>query len=423
MIDVMLNLFDTYLSLYKIAIIICLFGFWTVLSFMDKTHIRERSRHVGMYIYKYLVKIPLLGSRYDIVRIIVLRPLCIVTESFAGFLEGVENFEPILTITELQKDVIAKSSEILPATPRGLINVESNVSQSPYHNITTKDNVILSLMTNQNQENDASLNDSKNNEKIRKEIDRLKDTDSNSDHTQHKRRDMIHTVDPITSQRKVGIDILMDSVTEDKNNKIKISQIPNSETVSETVSHKVHDDINKNGLLCDIDDDDDSSDENSDDLCSKDTKEAADSSNSTKSKSTTSTDSNTKKDSSKQDDVRPDNRSNNKQHPQIKNRSEQQNDKTVLVKIDVSNEKKTGDLIDSKTNDRNTFVRDTMYTQTLDRSSLNKSKQPNNEDTDSNDEAKNEKSDNEVKKRRKIPIRLVRKRFEIQGKITSKNND
>ena len=96
--DTMNNMFYTYFSLYKISLGFCGIFFWICASYIDRVHMRERSRRFGVNVHNIISRLIISQTVHDKFRIFILRPLCAIFEIMTGFLEGVENFDPVISI-------------------------------------------------------------------------------------------------------------------------------------------------------------------------------------------------------------------------------------------------------------------------------------------------------------------------------------
>lgn len=100
MINVLLDLIHTYLNLYQISLTLSFIFLWIALSYVDRVHLRERSRRFGLYISTIIAYLLLNSQFYDKFRVIFVRPLCAIFETITGFLEGVENFEATILLVD-----------------------------------------------------------------------------------------------------------------------------------------------------------------------------------------------------------------------------------------------------------------------------------------------------------------------------------
>lgn len=108
--------FSYYLSFY----ILCL-GFWIFSSFVDRVHIRERSRRCGVVISGYISKVIKHESYQNRFKIYTIRPICVILDVIAGFFEGIENLEPIIKIENNQYNL---SLTTISAIPEPIANVD-----------------------------------------------------------------------------------------------------------------------------------------------------------------------------------------------------------------------------------------------------------------------------------------------------------
>lgn len=100
MIEVMSDLLYTYINLYCISLMISLVSMWVLLSFVDRVHTRERARRVGVSVSLILANICIYEKVYDYIRLLIIRPMCAIVETSAGFVEGLENFDPIIALSD-----------------------------------------------------------------------------------------------------------------------------------------------------------------------------------------------------------------------------------------------------------------------------------------------------------------------------------
>jgi hypothetical protein len=119
MINILHDLIDTYLNLYRISLTICCLFLWVVLSYVDRIHLRERARRFGLYISSIIAYLLVNTYIYDKFRVIVVRPLCTIFETIIGFLEGIEKFEAVILLSDnndryLRDDVMDKNHEQTP---------------------------------------------------------------------------------------------------------------------------------------------------------------------------------------------------------------------------------------------------------------------------------------------------------------------
>lgn len=93
-------IYTQYLYLYNWSLTITMIFIWISLSFMDRVHLRERVRRIGLSQSHILEQLLINGFFYDKFRILCVRPLCAIFEMVTGFLEGIENLEAIVLIKE-----------------------------------------------------------------------------------------------------------------------------------------------------------------------------------------------------------------------------------------------------------------------------------------------------------------------------------
>jgi hypothetical protein len=80
-------------------------GSWIGLNYLDRVHMRERARRLGVSISQSLSTI--LSNNYNHQIIISLvRPLCCIFEMITGLLEGFENLNPIIKLSDNKHDWI-----------------------------------------------------------------------------------------------------------------------------------------------------------------------------------------------------------------------------------------------------------------------------------------------------------------------------
>lgn len=82
------------------------------MSYIDRVHMREKSRQIGIKIHGITKTLAISNSIHDKFRILILRPLCCLFEMITGFLEGVENFDPVISI--MQNKIIDKDQNTRP---------------------------------------------------------------------------------------------------------------------------------------------------------------------------------------------------------------------------------------------------------------------------------------------------------------------
>ena len=94
------TIMDIYFFFYKISLLIFCGFTWLCISYVDRIHAREKTRHVGCLIHKVITesKYEFLKNIYEKTRYILLRPLCVISECITGFIEGIENCDPIIKI-------------------------------------------------------------------------------------------------------------------------------------------------------------------------------------------------------------------------------------------------------------------------------------------------------------------------------------
>lgn len=86
--------------MYQLSLYIAFCFLWLCMSYIDRVHFRERCRRYGIFVHNSLQKISFIRTYYQYIRIYLLRPICTLCEMIVGFLEGVENLEAIVNISE-----------------------------------------------------------------------------------------------------------------------------------------------------------------------------------------------------------------------------------------------------------------------------------------------------------------------------------
>src|SRR6218665_1201955 len=100
MVEIINSLIDVYLQLYRISLIVSMLFLWNALSHIDRVHMREKTRYVGSIVSRCLSFITINNSVYDGLRLILIRPICVILDTVAGFIEGLEGLEAIFLISE-----------------------------------------------------------------------------------------------------------------------------------------------------------------------------------------------------------------------------------------------------------------------------------------------------------------------------------
>ena len=104
------NIAIIYVILYKMSMFLFGVFLYSCISYIDRVHAREKTRHIGCFIHKILseCKYSIVCTIYDKSRYIILRPLCVFAECITGFIEGIENCEPICKInyTQINDEII-----------------------------------------------------------------------------------------------------------------------------------------------------------------------------------------------------------------------------------------------------------------------------------------------------------------------------
>ena len=155
MIDIIVNLINRYLNLYKICIILCCIFLWIALSYADRIHLRERFRRIGLKISKCFAYIMINKEIYDNFRILVIRPICAIMECIMGLFEGIENFEAAVFISENNNQYLNDLQTIIPANDvKNIIGNEvvKNIIGNEVKNIIG--NEVINIISN----NDVKIN-------------------------------------------------------------------------------------------------------------------------------------------------------------------------------------------------------------------------------------------------------------------------
>lgn len=152
MINILLDLIHTYLNLYRISLTVSFIFLWIALSYVDRIHLRERARRLGLYVSTIIAYLLINTYIYDKFRLIVIRPFCAVFETLTGFLEGVENFEATILLVDNNdpylKDIKSETLDDLKNEKKNKeIENDNNIPflnpgdalADRYHKITTRD--------------------------------------------------------------------------------------------------------------------------------------------------------------------------------------------------------------------------------------------------------------------------------------------
>jgi len=110
------NIAAVYIILYKMSMFLFVIFLYSCISYIDRAHAREKTRIIGCFIHKQLTecKYDIVCSTYDKSRYIILRPLCVLSECITGFIEGIENCDPIYKIqyTQINDEIIEEDTNI-----------------------------------------------------------------------------------------------------------------------------------------------------------------------------------------------------------------------------------------------------------------------------------------------------------------------
>jgi hypothetical protein len=75
-------------------------------------HFRERTRIIGCAFSKLISRVLVKKRLYDYFRIYLIRPICVICDTIAGFLEGIENLEAIVSIADNRRSLLYKLKDI-----------------------------------------------------------------------------------------------------------------------------------------------------------------------------------------------------------------------------------------------------------------------------------------------------------------------
>lgn len=252
MIDVLLDLMNTYLNLYQISLTASFIFLWVALSYVDRIHLRERARRIGLYVSTIIAYLLINAQFYDKFRIVVARPMCAIFETVAGFLEGVENFEATVLISE------NKDQYLIDA------DIDDDISGDDSDDISTIrsiNNSFDSVLCTEDPMNDSAQDDYQC-RKITTRYDPV---------TYHK---MSHDDDVSKASLNVGLNLCSKSNTEISGLIVPISKnIVDAQKFNQGFLTTNHDEDTMNANVrdineCEINDTRGSDDEKSDDLCS-----------------------------------------------------------------------------------------------------------------------------------------------------------
>jgi hypothetical protein len=141
-INIILNI---YLNLYIIGLyLVCIF-FWISLSYVDRVHLREKTRRYGTQIYMTLNNLSYVNMYYDKLRIILFRPISVILEMITGFIEGIENSDPIICLSS-NNDLTYEENDVKRCYISPSDNDLVNIYPSNNTNIADKydsDNIIV----------------------------------------------------------------------------------------------------------------------------------------------------------------------------------------------------------------------------------------------------------------------------------------
>lgn len=176
--NVMSDLFYTYLNLYRISLLMTLVLMWLALSYVDRIHFRERARRFGLWCSDILSHLMVKRTIYDKFRIYCIRPLCVVCDTFAGFLEGIENLEAIILVADNNQKILS-GLENIDDTQMLVQNTRSH--DRDYVKITTKENIEKRKSNSEDRRNGVDNADTNKVflDKIVKKIDQMDDKHNN----------------------------------------------------------------------------------------------------------------------------------------------------------------------------------------------------------------------------------------------------
>lgn len=181
----MLNI---YFNVYRLSLILCIMYFWLNLSYVDRVHFRERCRNLGVNV-NTMLKNYVSEIVYDKLRLYIIRPLCVVMESFVGFLEGVENLEAIINISDNESPINKRNIEDKEIDNEVIDNkeIEENNTLKDISNISEfsiSDDDISKNILRKTKNDDIDKNNNNNvnnvNNSETENIDTEKDSDNES---------------------------------------------------------------------------------------------------------------------------------------------------------------------------------------------------------------------------------------------------
>lgn len=113
--------------LYKISIIIVPLIFWISLQYGDRVHLRIRARLFGENISLF-IKNNIYISIYTQIQLYFIRPFACLIEILAGFIEGVENMTPIVSLESVSEKPPIIEEPVLNISNKKIINVIDHIS-------------------------------------------------------------------------------------------------------------------------------------------------------------------------------------------------------------------------------------------------------------------------------------------------------
>ena len=134
------NIAAVYIILYKMSMFLFVIFLYSCISYIDRAHAREKTRIIGCFIHKQLTecKYDIVCSTYDKSRYIILRPLCVLSECITGFIEGIENCDPIYKIqyTQINDEIIEEDTNIEHKAIKYNMPIEQDAND---HKLTKQD--------------------------------------------------------------------------------------------------------------------------------------------------------------------------------------------------------------------------------------------------------------------------------------------
>ena len=234
MLNLLNDIFDTYINLYRISLLFVLIFQWFVLSYIDRIHFRTRTRKLGLFVSNIISYIMVKKYLYDSFRLYLIRPLCVILESVCGFMEGVENFETIIVISNTpsqQKPIITspiicfdtkKDTTInhtkLQQSPSNINNISKHSDNDNTHDHTDSDNDHTDSENDNTHNHTDSENDTDNKSKHT-------DTDNTSKHTDDNKYNNV--IEQTNQNKDIDIDFIdLDSLDEELDNDTIESHTP-----------------------------------------------------------------------------------------------------------------------------------------------------------------------------------------------------